>query len=217
MQSLFNLLSRVLPLLACTLLATGAAAQSGDDRGNWQILEARYGTAQRNVDVTQRLRELARTDTTFRVENGTLGGDPHPGVVKTLRIYARNSGGVTRTFEYGEEQVVNGAMYTAWSGGGWGPGGGWDGGWGHYPGGGVAYGGVGIVSAQYGEGRDRIDVTARVRSFVRDGRISTRVTNDALGSDPAPGRSKILWVTYYVGGQGQKQTKVYEGQELNLP
>ena len=54
-------------------------------------------------------------------------------------------------------------------------------------------GGVTIVSAQYGEGPDRRDVTARLRSMVRNGRISIRVNNDSMGSDPAPGRPKILW------------------------
>ncbi len=191
-------------------------SQGGGDGGQWQIQQARYGTSQRNVDVTQRLRDLARGDNFFRVDNATMGGDPHEGAVKTLRIYARNASGATRTFEYGEEQFVNGAIFTAWSGGNWGQGGG-DGGWGQYPGGGVAYGGVSVVTAQYGEGRDRIDVTNRLRSMVRNGRLNTRVNNDSMGSDPAPGRPKILWVTYYVGGQGQKQTKVYEGQELVLP
>jgi hypothetical protein len=76
---------------------------------------------------------------------------------------------------------------------------------------------VSIVTAQYGEGSDRIDVTARLRSMVRDGRLVARVSNDTMGADPAPNRPKILWVTYYVGGQSQRQIKVYEGQELTLP
>src|SRR5262244_1963457 len=33
-----------------------------DDNGQYQILKARYGTARSNVDVTERLRELARED-----------------------------------------------------------------------------------------------------------------------------------------------------------
>ena len=78
-------------------------------------------------------------------------------------------------------------------------------------------GGVTIVSAQYGEGRNRWDVTGRLRSMVRDGRISTRVDNDSMGGDPARGRRKSLWVTYYVGGLGQRQTQVDEGGLLLLP
>jgi hypothetical protein len=186
------------------------------DRGEWQILEARYGTAARNIDVTQRLRELARQDNSFEVNNKLFGNDPDPGVVKTLRIYARGPGGATRTFEYGEEQVVMGTMFTGWSSGNWGQGG-WNSGWGHDSGSGVPHGGVTIVSAQYGEGPDRVDVTSRLRSMVRDGRISIRVDNRTMGSDPASGRPKILWVTYYAGGQGQRQVKVYENADLTLP
>ena len=81
----------------------------------------------------------------------------------------------------------------------------------------AASGGVRIVSAQYGEGHNRLDVTSRLRSMVRDGRISIRVDNRTMGSDPAVGRPKILWVTYYVGGHGQRELKVYENEQLMLP
>ena len=188
----------------------------GGDRGQWQILQARYGTAGRNVDVTQRLRELARKDARFQVTNKLFGGDPDPGAIKTLRIYARGPGGATRTFEYGENHYVDGAIFVGWRSGNWGQGG-WNGGWGHDGGGGAPQGGVTIISAQYGEGRDRRDVTARLRSMIRDGRISTRVDNDSMGGDPAGGRPKSLWVTYYVGGLGQRQTRVDEGGLLLLP
>ena len=186
------------------------------DRGEWQILEARYGTIERNIDVTQKLRDLARRDGSFRVTNDLFGNDPHPGVVKTLRIYARGPGGATRTFEYGEDHIVSGATFTGWSGGNWGQGG-WNSGWGHDSGGEAPYGGVTIVSAQYGEGSDRVDVTSRLRSMVRNGGISVRVDNRTMGSDPASGRHKILWVTYHVGGEGQRQIKVYENMQLTLP
>jgi hypothetical protein len=74
-----------------------------------------------------------------------------------------------------------------------------------------------IVSAQYGDGHDRRDVTSLLNSMVRNGRLSTRVNNDTMGSDPAPGRPKTLWVTYYAGGKGQRQTTVGEGGSLLLP
>jgi len=186
------------------------------DRGQWQIMQARYGTAARNIDVTPQLRDLARKDANFQVTNKLFGADPDPGSVKTLRIYARGPGGATRTFEYGENHYVDGAMFIGWKGGDWGRGG-WDGGWGFDGGGGAPQGGVTIVSAQYGEGRNRIDVTARLRSMVRDGRISTRIDRDSMGADPAPGRRKTLWVTYYVGGLGQRQTIVNEDGLLLLP
>jgi len=185
------------------------------DRGQWQILEARYGTASRNIDVTQQLRDFARRDDNFQVTNRVFGNDPAPGVVKTLRIYARGPGGATRTFEYGENQVVTGSTFVGWSSGDWGHGG-WNSGWGHDTGSGAPRNGVTIVSAQYGEGRDRSDVTFQLRSMVRNGRISIRVNNDSMGTDPAPGRKKSLWVTYYAGGD-HKDIRVAENTQLTLP
>ena len=70
-----------------------------------------------------------------------------------------------------------------------------------------------ILEARYGTAERNVDVTSRLRSMVRDGRISIRVDNRTMGSDPA----KILWVTYYAGGQGQRQVKVYENADLTLP
>ena len=183
------------------------------DRGQWHILQARYGTAARNIDVTPRLRELARQDARFEVTNRQFGNDPDPGVVKTLRIYARGPGGAIRTFEYGEHQYVDGAVFSGWRGGDWGQGD-WNGGWGDE--GGPPGGRLSIVSAQYGEGHDRRDVTGRLNSMVRNGKIATRVNNDSMGGDPAPGRRKILWVTYNTAGQ-RRQTSIAEGAMLVLP
>src|SRR5258705_7924936 len=106
--------------LAGLLLSAHAWSQS--DRGQWQILQARYGTAERNIDVTQTLRELARQDSSFRITNRTFGNDPDPGAVKTLRIYARGQGGATRVFEYRENDIIDGNAFTGWRGGGWGHG-----------------------------------------------------------------------------------------------
>ena len=194
----------------------GGAAYGSGDRGQWQILQARYGTARGNIDVTAQLRDLPRKNANFQVTNRLFGNDPDPGVVKTLRIYARGPGGNMRTFEYGENQYVDGANFTGWRSGNWGRGG-WNGGWGHDSGPGIPQGGVTIVSAQYGVGSNRWDVTGRVRSMIPNGRISTRGDNDGMGGDPAGGRRKSLWVTYYVGGEGQRQTRVDEGAMLQLP
>jgi hypothetical protein len=99
------------------------------DEGQFRILHARYGIAGANVDVTQRLRELARQDRTFRMGNSTFGVDPAPGRAKMLRIFARDRDGQRRMFEYREGAVIDGAMFTGWGGGEWGrdP---WDGNWG---------------------------------------------------------------------------------------
>ncbi|HWZ84198.1 MAG TPA: hypothetical protein VNW47_16335, partial [Terriglobales bacterium] len=91
------------------LIVASATAQYGNgnrDEGQYQILQARYGTAERNIDVTDRLKELARRDITFRMGNSTFGEDPDPGRVKALRIYTRGPGGQNRMFEYREGSVI---------------------------------------------------------------------------------------------------------------
>lgn len=90
------------------------------DRGQYTIVHAAYGTERRNVDVTQRLRELASRNTTFRMGNSTFGVDPDPGRIKTLRIYARDQGGRRRMFEYRESSTIDGSMFSGWRNGNWG-------------------------------------------------------------------------------------------------
>src|SRR5579862_5575801 len=68
--------------------------------GQYSIERALYGTDRNNVDVTNRLRELASRNVTFRMGNSTFGVDPDPGRVKTLRIYSRDRSGRRRLFEY---------------------------------------------------------------------------------------------------------------------
>ena len=109
-------------MLLATML-TGGSAWARDD-GDWQILNARYGTPQHNIDVTGRLKELARSDDRVRVTNGLFGDDPDVGRSKVLRIYARNRDGGTRVFEFREGNVIDGNDFTGWRGGEWGQGGG---------------------------------------------------------------------------------------------
>ncbi|HEY9238754.1 MAG TPA: hypothetical protein VIP10_07960, partial [Burkholderiaceae bacterium] len=88
--------------------------------GRFRIQQALYGTSRRNVDVTGRLRELARSDQSFRLTNNLFGTDPDEGRVKTLRIYARGPNGANRTFEYREGSVIDGAQFAGWGRGDWG-------------------------------------------------------------------------------------------------
>jgi hypothetical protein len=104
---------------AATAFVPIAFAQHRDS-GAFRILQARYGTARRNIDVTDRLRELARSDRSFRLTNALFGTDPAEGRVKTLRIYARGPGGASRTFEYREGSVIDGSQFVGWGGGDWG-------------------------------------------------------------------------------------------------
>ena len=215
------------------LLSASAVGQYNQgDSGQYQILQARYGTANHNVDVTEQLKDLARQDRSFRMGNSTFGIDPDHNVVKTLRIYTRGPGGTNRMFEYREGSTVDGSMFTGWGGGNWEQGGyngGWDGGGGShngYNGGksgennrdaGVPNGPFNIINATYGAGKHTSDVTSRVRSLISNGRLNITVSNDSLGTDPAPGSHKTLWVTYSNGGRGQQHTQVNEGSRLNIP
>lgn len=121
-------------LLTAAFLPATVAAQ---DQGDYVILNAQYGTPEHHVDVTMRLRDLARQDRLFRMGNSTFGIDPDHGRIKFLRIYARGPDGQERMFEYREGGTVDGAQFRGWGRGDWGSEQ-WDGGWeGHHGGRGV--------------------------------------------------------------------------------
>jgi hypothetical protein len=121
-------------------------------------------------------------------------------------------------FEYTEGSTVDGSLFTGWNGGNWGRGE-WKRGWGDDNN--VRIGGdytsLNIISATYGEGKQRRDVTDRVRSMVRDGRLYINVSNDTLGGDPAPDIRKALWVTYSTGHGRPQEVRVDEGERLSVP
>jgi hypothetical protein len=96
--------------------------------GDFLILSAQYGTEIRHVDVTQRLREVARDHATILLDNRLFGVDPDKGVPKMLRIYARGPEGHERMFEYREGTVIDGGQFRGWGRGEWGNGG-WSGRW----------------------------------------------------------------------------------------
>jgi hypothetical protein len=62
-----------------------------------------------------------------------------------------------------------------------------------------------------------VDVTARLRSQVRDGRLQVSVDNNLAGTDPAPGARKSLTVEFTLGNGPVLQTTAQEGQWLRLP
>lgn len=188
------------------------APRRQDDDGNYQILQARYGTADRNIDVTDRLKSLARRDARVRITNDLFGADPAPGHRKTLRIYARGRGGDVRTFEYEEYNFIDGNQFTGWGGGMWGDSN-WRGGW-H---GREERGPLRILRATYGaSGRDW-DITERVRKLVRGQSLEVYVDNKLGGGDPYPGQRKILIVTYSVGNSGTQEARAGERDTLRLP
>src|SRR5262249_7841718 len=187
-----TILKTHLATLVLILLASTLAMAQFDD-GQYQILQARYGTSRNNVDVTSRLKELARQDRTFRMGNSTFGIDPDPGVLKVLRIYARDGRGRDRMFEFTEGSTVDGSMFTGWSSGNWGQGR-WDGGWGGRNGNVGGSGDEGqyeILQARYGTERRNVDVTTRLRELALQDR-TFRMGNSTFGIDPDPGVVKTL-------------------------
>jgi hypothetical protein len=57
----------------------------------WQVIKADWGSGNRWMDVTNRVRVLLSGNGMVQVTNSSLGGDPAQGTVKVLRIQARNS------------------------------------------------------------------------------------------------------------------------------
>lgn len=204
----------------------GNAGNAGGDRGEYQILQASFGTSERHVDVTQRLKELASQDRSVRLGGNTFGADPAPGQRKTLRIFTRARSGYERSFEYAEDSTVDGALFIGWGGGQWGQGG-WNGGWGENQHPGANNSGYGsnngrgghllIVNASYGTEDQQRNITYRVRSRVQNERLSVRADNDLAGGDPAPERPKTLWITYTLGGGAEQRVRVRENDRVNLP
>ncbi|MCE4553479.1 DUF3395 domain-containing protein [Pelomonas cellulosilytica] len=179
--------------LGGSLIASLAATARADDDGDFVILHARYGTERNHVDVTGRLRELARRDRRFKLENELFGVDPDPGRTKTLRIFARDRAGHERTFEYREYEWIDGAQFIGWGGGNWGDGGsrGWHGGDDRRDDGRDG-GDFTILYATYGTGRREVDVTDRLRDLARRD-VRFRLGNDTFGGlDPDPGQTKTL-------------------------
>jgi hypothetical protein len=172
----------------------------------YRILRADYGWGDQRVDVTQRLRELARANATFRMGNKTFGVDPAPGHVKSLRIFTTTPSGRQRTFEYREGSTVNGAVFSGWRGGDWGP---------VPPGAGPAPGGgYVIVHALYGVPDRNVDVTERLRQLAR-ANATFRMGNSTFGVDPARGVVKTLRI-YTRGPDGRPRMFEYrEGSTVD--
>lgn len=196
-QNVPKIVNRALIALAFALLvAPWALAQQ------YRILHADYGWRDNRVDVTQRLRELARDNDVFRMGNSTFGVDPAPGHVKSLRIFTQAPNGGNRTFEYREGSTVDGRIFSGWRGGDWGDHGDHDRGdhdrgdhdrdRGHdrrdagQPGGGYV-----ILRAYYGIPGSNVDVTERLRDLAR-ANLVFRMGNSTFGIDPAHGVVKTL-------------------------
>ena len=195
---------------------TQAAQYPSSDSGQYVILSAQYGTAERHVDVTNRLKEVARQDRNFRMGNSTFGVDPDHGQMKVLRIYARGPNGQERMFEYRKGSTIDGSQFRSWDRGDWGNGG-WSGNWeGGGNGGGYDRdsGQYVILGAQYGSAERHVDVTNRLKDLARQDR-NFRMGNSTFGMDPDHGQVKVLRI-YARGPNGQERMFEYrEGSTVD--
>jgi hypothetical protein len=184
-------------LCASSCLAQNVAVMPGP---GWQVVRADWGSGNRWMDVTYKVRILLSGNGMVRVNNQSMGGDPAVGADKTLRIQARNYQGQSRTFNFPEGSNIDASQFYNYSGG-VGPG----------PGGGPGW----VVTwADWGAGNRRVDVTDRVRGML-SGNGMVRVSNQNLGGDPAVGADKVLRISAR-DGSGQVQTFTYkEGSNID--
>jgi hypothetical protein len=213
-------------VLAASLLFSASAwaqYQNGVQPGpGWQVMKAEWGAGNRWQDVTNRVRALLSGNGRIVITTANMGGDPAYGVIKTLRIQARNSRGQSQQFNIRENNTLDASQFYNYGGGNGNP---RPGNPGYptnpgYPGGGGGGGGgngnLQIVRAYYGLNNRTNDVTQLLRGMVRNGTLVVQVTNNNMGGDPARGGDKVLTVIYRSRGREQTST-VKEGNTLRIP
>ncbi len=177
------------------------------DAGQYLILSAQYGNERHHVDVTDRLKDMARQDRVFRLDYRTFGVDPDEGHAKSLRIFARGPHGRERMFEYQDNSIIDGAKFRGWGSGDWGTG--WSGNWNvNRPDEGEFL----ILSAQYGSERHHVDVTNRLKDLARQDR-QFRLDYRTFNVDPDEGRTKVLRI-YARGANGREH--MFESRDGSL-
>lgn len=80
----------------------------------------------------------------------------------------------------------------------------------------ISAGAQALLSATYGSGPNRVDVTERVRDMAQNGNLSLRVNNNAMGTDPAPGRPKDLHLQVRDRDGRVRDLNFREGEFVNL-
>lgn len=201
--------STILLISALALLLGTTVAQ---DAGQFLILSAQYGNERSNVDVTNRLKDLATRDRTFRVTYESMQVDPARGQAKMLRVWARGPGGQERSFDYPDGSLFDGAQFRSWGRGDWGNER-WGGGWNGRPGnGGGDAGQFLILSAQYGSRRRHVDVTNQLKEMARRDQ-QFRLNFRTFGVDPDQGRAKVLRI-YARGPRGHERMFEYQDNSI---
>ncbi len=164
-----------------------------------RILSARYGDGFRTTDVTQFLNNnISNNSLRVQVNTGSMGGDPAPGIVKTLVVQYEFNG--TRN----SVNVRDGDMLQLPAGFGGGNGGGWGG------------NRLEILEARYGTFGRNVDVTEIVRSAIRNNGVRLTVSDFTMKANPSGSRNDRLTVRYVHNGQ-QMTKDLGERETLVLP
>ena len=185
---------------AMVLLAAALPAQ------NFEVVAAYYGFDRSFVDVTAAVRAQAGADgMSFTVGADTLGGDPFPGQLKSLRVYYRLAG----QFQPGEWKDSETVRLGRFNGAG-------QRGIGRERGGRiVANTPLTITRALYGAAGRTVDVTSILQERIQNNQLAFDVPGAQLG-DPAPGSVKELLVNYQWEGR-TLEARVRDGERLVLP
>jgi hypothetical protein len=190
-------------------LLPGVLAAQGRDAGEYVILNAQYGNERNHVDVTNRLKELARRDRPFRIDHDSMGVDPDHGQAKSLRVFARGPNGRERMFEYPDGNIFEGAMFRSWNRGEWGDAqwrGGWNGGENRDSGDYL------ILTAQYGSEWHHVDVTGQLKEMARHD-VTFRLNYRTFGVDPDEGHAKALRI-FARGPDGNERMFEYQDNSI---
>src|SRR3954469_9994231 len=159
----------------------------------WEIVRADYGSGNRWVDVTERVRSLVQNDSlNFTVDASTLGAQRRHGRNRALRLQLKDNNGATRQVTYRENQQVRLQVNNTYQGR------------------------LHINRAIYGWGDRNSDVTSRLNSQIQSEQLNVLVNNQNMGGDPYPDHGKTLTVQYAANGQN-KQVVLKEGDTLRLP
>ena len=193
-------------LLVTAVLSSVAFVCSAQDL---QIISASYGANNRVVDVAARLQsQLHDNALNITVGAETMGGDPVPGVVKTINVTYSYQGRQVQTSAMDGEllhlpKAASGVFGDILRGRGEGP---------------VrirrgAPARLVIVSAKYGARDKYADVKALLDSRVQNNSLTVRVANDTFGGDPIMGQKKTLTLQY--DWQGQRFEAV-SGEDVSI-
>ncbi len=185
-----------------TLELGGGNTGGGNGGGQaLRIISARYGDGFRTTDVTQFLNNnISNNSLRIQVNTGSMGGDPAPGVSKSLQVqYEVNGARRSATVRDGEMLELPGG--TGWGGN--------NGGWGNNN-------RLEIVGATYGTFGRNVDVTNILRDAVRNNALQLTVSDAAMQANPSNSRRDRLTIRYTYNGR--EFTKDFgERETVTLP